>query len=60
MINRERMPKTIPKFLRFILQKTLAQGKWWLLPLWIVLAILGILLILSGNSYLLPAIYIAF
>ncbi len=34
--------------------------KWWLLPLLIVLAFLGVFVSLSGNSAVLPAIYALF
>lgn len=34
--------------------------KWWLLPIWLVLGLLGLFVSLSGNSSLLPAIYAVF
>jgi hypothetical protein len=54
------VPRTIPGFLRLVLRRIMERRKWWLLPLWVVLVVLGILILLSGGSYLLPAIYIAF
>lgn len=43
----------------FILQQILIQKRWVLLPLWIVLAVILLMFLLSGSP-LIPAIYIAF
>jgi hypothetical protein len=51
--------KTIP-FLMFLLRRILETKKYWLIPYWILLLTIGIILLLTGNSALLPAIYIAF
>jgi len=42
----------------YILIKT--NKKWWLLPMLIVLAFLGIFISLTGNASILPAIYALF
>lgn len=34
--------------------------KWWLLPLWLVLAFLALFVSLTGNTSILPAIYALF
>ncbi len=36
------------------------RKKWWLLPIILVLALLGVLIILSGNSAIAPFIYTIF
>ncbi|GEM_PF-4876363 len=51
--------RTIPQLLKVIVKEIFKQKKWVLLPLWVLLAIIGLLLIFAGSSYLLPAIYIA-
>lgn len=56
----EDFPRTIPGFLGYVLRKIVARRRWWLIPFWILLAALGLFLMLSGGSYLLPAVYIAF
>lgn len=53
-------PRTIGAFLLFVLKKIIARRKLMLLPLWVLLAVVGVLLLLSGGSSLLPVIYIAF
>lgn len=53
-------PRTLGAFLLYLWREMARQRKWLLLPLWLLLVLLGALLILSGNSYLLPVIYIAF
>ena len=56
----EKVPRTIGGFLLFVLKQIVRQRKWLLLPLWVILAVVGVLLLLSGGSSLLPVIYIAF
>ncbi len=56
----EKVPRTIGGFLLFVLKQIMRQRKWLLLPLWVILAVIGVLLLLSGGSSLLPVIYIAF
>lgn len=53
-------PVKIREFLGALLGRILRRRKWWLIPLWLVLAVLGVLLTLAGGPNLLPAIYIAF
>ncbi len=45
-------------FSLFILIKE--QKKWWLLPLLLILAFLGLFVSLTGNQSILPAIYALF
>lgn len=58
--KREEIPRTTPAFLQMLFMRIVQQRKWWLLPIWAFLAAIGIILFLTGNSALLPAIYIAF
>jgi len=58
--EKQDIPKSIPEFLRYLFSKIVTRRKWWLLPLWVILAALGLILLLSGGPNLLPAIYIAF
>lgn len=53
------IPRTIPGFLGYLFMQIVQKRRWLLIPMWILLAILAILLMLSGNSALLPGIYIA-
>lgn len=48
------------KLLSVIFSEIRKQKKWWLLPVWILLLTLALVLVISGSSYLIPAIYIAF
>lgn len=54
------IPRTIPGFIIFIFKEIFAQRKWLLLPVWILLAAVGLVILLGGGSSLLPVIYIAF
>jgi hypothetical protein len=54
-----RPPKTIREFLAATFGLIRARRRWALLPLWVLLAAVGILLALSGGSSLLPVIYLA-
>jgi hypothetical protein len=56
----DKVPRTIPGFLRYMFVQLVTRRRWILLPLWILLALIGLLLLLSGNSALLPGIYIGF
>ena len=42
----------------FILKEIFVQKKWILLPLWVLLAAIGIILLIGGSSSILPAVYI--
>lgn len=46
--------------LLYLLVRIKTTGKWWLLPLLIVLAFLSIFVSLTGNTAVLPAIYALF
>jgi hypothetical protein len=48
------------ELLFFLLVLIRENRKWWLLPLWLVLALLGLFIGLTGNTSLLPAIYALF
>lgn len=50
----------ILKFIWRILKEILKQKKYYLLVFWLLLAITGALIFLTGSSTLLPAIYMAF
>lgn len=60
MENKPTPPKTTKEFLLFVLHGIVRKKKWFLLPVWVLLVMVGILLMVTGNSHLLPAIYIAF
>lgn len=55
-------PKQIPRkmgpFMVFIFREIVRQKKWLLLPVWVLLAAIGIFILLGGGSAILPAIYI--
>jgi hypothetical protein len=51
---------SLKRFLSYIFREIIRQRKWLLLPLWLLLALIGVLLVLSGNAQLLPVIYLAF
>ena len=55
-----RTPRTLKEFLTLLWREIVTQRRWFLIPLWILLALLGLMLVLTGNPHLLPAIYIAF
>lgn len=59
-LSGEAVPRTIGGFLVFTFREILKRRKWLLLPVWVLLAVVGVLLLLSGGSTLLPVIYIAF
>jgi hypothetical protein len=48
------------KILREIFTLIKENKKWWLLPIFIVFALISILMILVGGSSILPAIYALF
>jgi len=54
------IPRTLSGFTFFLLKEIWRQKKWFLLPLWILLAALALVIVLGGGSSLLPVIYIAF
>jgi len=54
------VPRTIWKFFLFIGKEIIAQRKWLLFPVWVLLGAVSILLLIGDASALLPAIYIAF
>ena len=54
------IPRSIGGFTLFVLREILAQKKWLLLPVWLLLAALALLILIGGGSTLLPVIYIAF
>lgn len=56
----DEIPRTVPGFLHYLFKQIIRKRKWLLIPLWILLAIIAALLMISGSSYLLPGIYIAF
>jgi hypothetical protein len=58
--------QVMPKFrnnrelLFYLLLLIRDNRKWWLLPMWLVLALLGVFISLTGNHAMLPAIYALF
>lgn len=56
----KKIPRTLGAFLKFTLIKVIEKKKFYLIPIWILAAAIALLLFLSGNAHLLPALYIAF
>lgn len=56
----EKLPSSISEFLRQSLRLIIQNRKWALLPIWILLLILALVLLVTGHSAVLPAIYILF
>lgn len=56
----KKVPRDIGAFVLFIAREIIAQRKWMLFPVFVLLCIAAILLFLGSSSMLLPAIYIAF
>jgi hypothetical protein len=50
--------RTILGLVIFLFKELLRQKKWFLLPLWVLLAAIALLLFISSSSFILPAIYI--
>lgn len=55
---KETAPRELGAFLKFTFLKILEKKKLYLLPLWVLLVATAILLLLTGNGHLLPAIYL--
>lgn len=60
MTEDPKAPKTMWAFLTGLLSRIVRSKKYWLLPLWALLVALALILLLTGNGHLIPAIYIAF
>ncbi len=60
MSEEKDIPRTIVGFMKFIAGEIIRQRKWWLWPVWILLAAFGLIILLGGSSSLLPAIYVGF
>lgn len=56
--DRKIPPRTLTGLTIFFLKEILRKKKWILLPLWILLLSVALILVISGNSFILPAIYI--
>ena len=50
--------RTLTGLLMFLFVQAWRKKKWILLPLWILLISLALIILLTGNSSILPAIYI--
>lgn len=48
------------KLLKEVFQLIKENKKWWLLPIFLVFAILSIFIVVAGGSSILPAIYSVF
>lgn len=57
--GKKQLRRTLPGLLIFLFKELMRQKKWILLPLWALLAAIALILLLSGSSFILPAIYIA-
>ncbi len=56
--KQEKIPTNTKDFVLFLLYRIIEQKKWMLLPLWVLLVFVALLLVLTGNTHLLPAIYV--
>lgn len=54
------VPRTTGAFLRWVLMRIIQTRRWWLMPFWVLLLAVALVLFLTGNGALLPAIYMAF
>ncbi len=52
--------RSMIRLLEVTIKEIFNQKKWWLLPIWILICTIALVLIVSGSSFLIPAIYIAF
>lgn len=59
-VGKKPIPRTVKEFVGFTFRQIVLQRKWVLLPLWVILAVVAVMLVLTGNSHLLPVIYLAF
>lgn len=50
---------SVKSYLKHLLKEIVRQKRWALMPVWLLLAIVGLILVLTGNAHLLPAIYLA-
>ena len=50
--------RTLPGLIIFLAKETLRQRKWILLPLLALLVAIVLIILFSGSSFILPAIYI--
>lgn len=57
---KEEVPRTTREFVSFLFHAIISKKKYWLLPLWCLVAAIALVLFLTGNGALLPAIYMAF
>jgi hypothetical protein len=53
-------PRKTKEFVYFMFAEIVRKRKWFLLPVWVLLVVVAVILFLTGNTHLLPAIYIAF
>jgi hypothetical protein len=53
-------PRTTWGFTLWVLRLIMQKKKYWLLPFWCLLIAVVVMLFLTGNGVLLPAIYMAF
>jgi hypothetical protein len=58
--KKDATPRTYRELLGFMFRRIVATKKFYLIPVWILLAAIALVLVLSGNAHLLPAIYLAF
>ena len=54
------VPRSLGRFVVYVFKAIMKKKRYWLLPLWCLLLALALILFLTGNGALLPAIYMAF
>ena len=53
------VPRTLGAFTWFVFKEILAQRKWILFPVWVLLGIIALLMLFGGSASLLPSIYVS-
>lgn len=59
VVIKDEVPRKIFPFVFYLLKVIKSKKKYWLIPFWILLLIVALILFLSGNGAMLPAIYLA-
>lgn len=52
--------RELTEFLTGLLRRIVSSRRWWLLPVWLLLAAIGLVILLAGGPNILPVLYIAF
>lgn len=58
--EKSEVPRSLGSFIVYVFKAIMKKKRYWLLPLWCLLLAIALILFLTGNGALLPAIYMAF